>query len=84
MDVGDINVFYGSDGELYYQRWDGNQWSDRERMVAETVEVLSLKSRIRRLEKVLGELLELSKEHGLSESPIFQTANTALEDDYVG
>lgn len=84
MDVGDINVFYGSDGELYYQRWDGNQWSDRERMIAETVEVLSLKSRIRRLENVLGELLELSQNCGLSYSPIFQTAKVALEDDYVG
>ena len=84
MDVGDINVFYGSDGELYYQRWDGNQWSDRERMVAETVEVLSLKSRIRRLEKVLDELLELTKEHGLSDSPIHQNAQIARDDDYVG
>lgn len=58
MDVGDINVYYGSNGELLYQRWDGNQWSEPAPMMAETVEVLSLKSRIKRLEVALKPFIE--------------------------
>ena len=53
MDEGDINAFYGADGELYYQRWDGQQWSAPARMLMESVEVLCLKSRIKRLEEAI-------------------------------
>lgn len=57
MDVGDINAFYGADGELYYQRWDGEEWSPPARMMMESIEVLTLKSRVTRLEETIEGLI---------------------------
>ena len=59
MDEGDINAFYGADGELYYQRWDGQQWSAPARMLMESIEVLCLKSRIKRLEEAIKPIIEI-------------------------
>ena len=61
MDEGDINAFYGADGELYYQRWDGQQWSAPARMLMESVEVLCLKSRIKRLEEAIKPIVEVAE-----------------------
>ena len=82
MDVGDINVFYGSNGDLLYQRWDGEQWSEPAPMMAETVEVLSLKSRVKRLEGVLSELLALVEHLHASDDEAYVKALEALEDTY--
>ena len=60
MDEGDINAFYGADGELYYQRWDGEQWSPPARMMMESIEVLTLKSRVTRLEETIESIIEAS------------------------